>query len=751
MNKRLFIVSNRLPVNISGEAENLKVSKSSGGLVTAVNSYLQGNTHSFSEKYWVGVPGCTPGTWAAAMQQMPDNDFSYVPVVINKDQYKKYYAGFSNSVLWPLFHYFPSFAEYDQESFDQYLLANEQFAEVMLRHLCPHDTVWIHDYHLLPLAAMLRKAMPELTIGFFLHIPFPSFEVFRLLPRQWQETLVSGILGADLVGFHTIDYAAHFLQTVLMTLGFDSDRHIIRYDNRLVKVDVFPISIDYQMFNSSYDKKEVAALRNLLREKLPQQKIIFSVDRLDYTKGIQNRLRAFELFLKNNPQYEGKVMFIMVVLPSRDNIKKYADRKRGIEEMVSQINSRQGNIHWQPVTYKYGFLDFDELLSLYTGCDLALITPLRDGMNLVSKEFVASRKDLKGTLVLSEMAGAARELNDALIINPNDAAEIAVKISEGLEMPEEEQQRRMEKMQTRVHNYDVKVWAEDFLGELENSKQRQGSFRIAFLDDLARRDLVEAYRRSKKRLLLLDYDGTLVPFSSNPEDARPSRELLDLLADLSSVPENNVYLISGRSSDFLEKHFGKLPVNLVAEHGARSRQKGSNWITEVQTHSEWKEQVHQIMQMYVRRCPQSFIEEKTFSLVWHYRNASKEQGHLRAIELKGELQDFIHHHHLQVMSGHKVLEVRNRGIDKGTAIKKLLAKNEYDFVFAAGDDRTDEDMFRLLMKKRNCFSIKVGTQASYARYNLMNPGMVISLLSVLNRISLPVLEQKYYSNNKVLS
>ena len=171
----------------------------------------------------------------------------------------------------------------------------------------------------------------------------------------------------------------------------------------------------------------------------------------------------------------------------------------------------------------------------------------------------------------------------------------------------------------------------------------------------------------------------------------------------------------------------------------------------MQTHSEWKEQVHQIMQMYVRRCPQSFIEEKTFSLVWHYRNASKEQGHLRAIELKGELQDFIHHHHLQVMSGHKVLEVRNRGIDKGTAIKKLLAKNEYDFVFAAGDDRTDEDMFRLLMKKRNCFSIKVGTQASYARYNLMNPGMVISLLSVLNRISLPVLEQKYYSNNKVLS
>jgi trehalose 6-phosphate synthase/phosphatase len=735
--KKLFVVSNRLPFTIKSKDEKVEVSPSSGGLITAVNSFLKNDKNHFSETNWVGVPGCSPSVWSGISRQLPTISYNYIPVMLYKEQYQKYYLGFSNSVLWPLFHYFPSYAEYEEAWFDDYMLANQHFADVLLRKLRPGDTVWIHDYHLLPLAGILRKALPELTIGFFLHIPFPSYELFRLLPRKWQQQLLEGMLGADLIGFHTIDYASHFMQSVQMVLGLDNERHITRYKNRLVKVDVFPISIDYAHFNSAYSREEVVSLREHLHVKLPEVKIIFSVDRLDYTKGVQNRLKSFERFLKDNPEYIGKVIFIMVILPSRDTIEKYIERRRAIEELVSRINSTYGTLQWQPVNYRYNFLEFDQMIALYSGCDLALITPLRDGMNLVAKEFIASRKDGKGVLILSEMAGAARELTDALIINPNDITEIAEKLKEGLEMPVEEQQSRIMKMQQRVENYDVKAWAEDLFGALDGIKRKQENFQIAFLDDLSKRDLLHVYSKTNKRLLLLDYDGTLVPFASTPEKAEPGPDLLQLLEGLSASVDNDVFLISGRSSEWLEKYFGNLPLNLVAEHGAKSKYKNSAWLTEIQTHSEWKEEALNIMEMFVRRCPGSFIEEKDFSIVWHYRNCNREQGRLRAIELKGELQDFLRNNHLQVLPGNKVIEVRNSGIDKGTAIKKILSRKEYDYIFAVGDDRTDEDMFRLLLKKKNCFSIKVGNMASYAKYNLLNQEMVLSLLKLMSHYSLP--------------
>jgi trehalose 6-phosphate synthase/phosphatase len=734
-NARLFIVSNRLPVTVIDEGDGVKVRTSAGGLVTAVNSFLQGEHQEFAETFWVGVPGCHPPVWEQAIRLTPQAPYTYLPVFIYKDQYDKYYNGLSNSLLWPLFHYFPSFAEYNVDHYDHYLLGNEHFCEVLVRHLRPGDVVWIHDYHLLPLAQMLRNRIADLSIGFFLHIPFPSFEIFRLLPRKWQEQLLSGILGADLVGFHTIDYASHFLQSVLMILGLDNDRHILRYNNRLVKVDVFPISIDYRHFNDSYEQPGIVTIRKSLKAKMEGRQIVFSVDRLDYTKGVQNRLKAYELFLKENPSYKGRVVFVMVIVPSRDTIDKYAERKRIIDEMVSRINGETGSIHWQPVIYRYSSLAFDEMVALYTACDLALITPLRDGMNLVAKEFVASRKDQQGVLVISEMAGAARELTDALTINPNDVLEMAQKIKEGLEMSRPEQQYRMENMQRRISNYNVQTWANDFMTELYNVRQKQENFQIFFLDQQTKRGLLDAYRQASRRLLLLDYDGTLVPLVGDPEQAVPGPPLVALLKELGAKQENDVLLISGRSSAWLEKHFGALPISLVAEHGARSRWKKGEWITEVQTHIEWKEQIHQIMEMYVRRCPNSFIEEKDFSIVWHYRNSTIEQGKLRSLELISELNEYIHNRHLHVIQGHKIVEVRNSGVDKGTAIRKVLQRKEYDFIFAVGDDRTDEDMFKMLMDKRNCFSIKVGPDASFAKYNLHTPQMVVSLLEGMRHLS----------------
>lgn len=734
MSKRLFIVANRLPFNIAETEEGLQIMPSSGGLVTAVNSFLQNGSNNFTETYWAGVPGCNAAVWHKVENRVPASNYTYLPVLAPKKQYEHYYNGFSNSVLWPLFHYFPSFAEYDVEAYDDYTKVNEQFAQVLIKHLHPGDTVWIHDYHLLPLAELLRSALPQLTIGFFLHIPFPSFEIFRMLPRKWQQQLLSGILGADLVGFHTIDYAAHFLQCVQMVLGLENERNIIRHDNRLIKVDVFPISIDYETFNKAYQTPEVNALRQSLLQKMSGKQIVFSVDRLDYTKGVRNRLKAYEYFLMKNPEYHNKVVFIIVVVPSRDTIPKYAERKRIIDQLISQINSRVGNIHWQPIIYQYNYLSFNDMLCLYTAANLALITPLRDGMNLVAKEFVASRQDQQGVLVISEMAGAARELTDALTINPNDVMEIAEKIKEGLEMPQEEQKERMANMQRRVASYNVQAWADDFMSSMESIKHRQKSFQETFLDAYAKRSIFDAYRGATKRLLLLDYDGTLVPFARNPEQAVPGGQLLNLLADLSGNAENDVYIISGRNSSFLQKHLGHLPVNLISEHGAKFKLKNDEWRNELPLNNEWKEQVHAIMEMYVRRCPNSFIEEKEFSFVWHYRNANSSQGKLRALELMYELNEYVRNSQLQVLMGNKIVEVRTSGIDKGSAIKKVLARKSYDFVFAAGDDRTDEDMFKFLLDRKNCFTIKVGSQASYARYNLHTPQMVISMLQALSNL-----------------
>lgn len=735
--KRLFIVSNRLPVNIETNHSDFFVKPSAGGLVTAINSFIKGNAtdhRQFSKTFWVGVPGCTAQVWANAESSIPPSEFDYLPVFMNKSTYDGYYNGFSNAVLWPLFHYFPSYAEFDFKDFESYMNANSSFLNVLIKNICPDDVIWIHDYHLLPLAEMIRKEVPGITIGFFLHIPFPSFEIIRLMPKKWQEKIMRGMLGADLIGFHTIDYAAHFLECARLVLGLNNEMNIIRYDDRLIKADIFPISIDYERFNNGYDDPVIRDQRNAIRQKFNGKKIIFSVDRLDYTKGVSNRLKAYEYFLLNNPDYHDKVVFILVVIPSRDTISKYAERKKMIDESTSNINSKIGNVHWQPVIYQYTALSFEEMMALYTGCDVAMITPMRDGMNLVAKEFVASRKDGQGVLILSEMAGAARELTDALIINPNDTKEMAEKIRCAFEISREKQQRRIELMQTRIKQYDVNAWAEDFLTQLKNIKKRQQDFQIKLFDDITKRTMFDDYNKADRRLLLLDYDGTLIPHSSLPDHAIPRSGLLKLLETLSSVPQNEIYIISGRDSRTLEKWFGHLRLNIIAEHGAAIKRINSGWLNHITDNQEWKVSVRRIMEAYIKRCANSMVEEKEFSMVWHYRNANAEQGQLRAFELITELNQFTHNLGLQVIRGNKIVEVRNRGIDKGKAVKNILAQKEYDFILAAGDDITDEDLFRVLVDNHKAYTLKIGSDASFAKYNLHTSQMMISLLETMSLI-----------------
>jgi trehalose 6-phosphate synthase/phosphatase len=421
----------------------------------------------------------------------------------------------------------------------------------------------------------------------------------------------------------------------------------------------------------------------------------------------------------------------MVIVPSRDTIPRYAERKKEIDEFIGDINSSIGNITWKPVIYQYAHIDFPQLIALYTACDMALITPLRDGMNLVAKEFVASRKDLKGVLLLSEMTGAARELSDALLINPNDIDGVARKIKEGLEMNEEEQSRRLSVMQKRLQQYNVNTWAEDFFTQLDSIKTRQKEFEFMFLDRDSKQLLYERYHNAKSRLLLLDYDGTLVPFSPLPQEAQPDASLLSLLNLLCRSEHNSVYIISGRDSITLEQWLGDLPVNLIAEHGAKTKSNNCNWRVDrhIHTDEDWKEIIQPIMENYVKRCANTFIEQKEFSLVWHFTNAEPQQAKVRASELHAELKQVVQNLNVHVVAGNKIIEVLTKGIDKGYVVRKLLKENNFDFILACGDDNTDEDMFKVLANNKNAFTIKIGDEASYAKYNLYTPQMAVSLLA----------------------
>jgi len=722
-------------VNIETKDKSVSVNLSSGGLVSAVSSYLEKkeklDQKEFDGKFWLGVPGCSAASWDKAVNLIPSAGFEYVPVFAKKKSYEAYYNGMSNSVLWALFHYFPSFAEYNNSHYDHYLKVNQDFANTLLPHLQPGDVIWIHDYHLLPLSALIRHAAPEVCIGFFLHIPFPSYEIFRIMPKRWQKELLTGMLGADLVGFHTDDYAEHFLNTAKMVLGLQSNQSYLEWENRKVKTGVFPISIDYDKFHNAFKQREIVELRDLIKSKFDKKKIIFSADRLDYTKGVYNRLRAYELFLKRFPEYHEKVVFIIVIVPSRDAISKYAERKKMIDEYIGNLNSRIGSFHWQPVIYQYSSLNFNELMAMYTSCNLALITPVRDGMNLVAKEFVASRRDKKGVLILSEMTGAAAELIEALSINPTDIDEIAEQIKTGLEMEEKEQAARITAMQSKIKRYDVAEWAGDFLKQLDQVYQMQAK-KVASLPPLLDKpQLGNNFLNAKKRLILLDYDGTLTPLVPLPEMAVPDEKLLQLLATLSRNAKNTIFIISGRDSATLENWLGKLDIGLIAEHGAWIKTVNGSWTANSILKTDWKKPVKQLLEHFTESCWGTFIENKTFSLAWHYRNADIEEANLQMDLLVKKLKVFTETMDIDIIQGNKVIEVKNRGINKGQAVSQLINDTKFDFILACGDDTTDEDMFHSLIAEEYAMTIKVGKVVSRAKYRVVNVKEILQILEGL--------------------
>ena len=730
---RLIIISNRLPFSLDREGEKVSLRQSSGGLVSAIKSYFENSAvprNGITEKMWIGVADFPQEDWDQAVaSHAAQQDFEVVPLFVEKEMYDNFYNGFSNSVLWPLFHYFSSLASYETAYFEAYEQVNQLFADKVLSLLQPGDQVWVHDYQLMLLPHLLRLKRPDATIGFFLHIPFPSYEIFRLLPTEWKKTLLNGVMGADLIGFHTYDYVQHFLQSVKMLLGAESYFHNLQYQDRMVRIDLFPIGIDYAKFNGAANDPEILEMRNKIKSNLEDKKIIFSVDRLDYSKGMMHRLNGFEYFLERYPEWREKMVFILNIVPSRDTIPAYNDRKKMIEEKIGTINGRFSSISWQPVIYRYNHLSFKELIALYLAADAALITPLRDGMNLVAKEYVATCASGRGVLILSELAGAASELSEAILVNPTDTADVASSITRALAMPLYEQRNRISLMQRRLQEYDVVKWVNDFMDQLTLVKQEQQKQMVKLLDDKAISVIRRHYHNAGNRCLLLDYDGTLVPFSRLPSEAAPDNGLKETLLRLSADPKNHVVVISGRDLGSLDRWLGMMPLTLVAEHGASYKMRGGNWQQLASVSDLWKDEIRRIMQLFVLRCAGSFIEEKTNTLAWHYRNTQTGLGFSRSRELLNTLSQLIQNTTLQVIDGNKVVEVRIGGFDKGATALKIINESDPDFILCMGDDTTDEDMFKALAGE--AYTIRVNNGPTSAQYTILSQQQVLPLLNLL--------------------
>lgn len=726
---RLLIVSNRLPVVVKREQGSFQFEKGAGGLVSGLSDFLKtlGHPGSVLKEYiWMGWPGTTiEKSDEESLKTALQETYHASPVFLSQKLMDKVYLGFCNKTIWPLFHYFPNFASFESDFWAEYQRMNELFCEELLKVIRPDDIIWVHDYHLMSLPAMLREKVNN-PIGFFLHIPFPSYEMFRMFPRESRSGILEGLLGSDLIGFHTHDYTQYFLQSVLRILGIENHMGHIELPDRMVKVGTYPMGIEFEKFHGMDVSPHASE-----KPDIGQPKMVLSVDRLDYSKGIVNRLQGFELFLKRHPEWHGKVFINMIVVPSRTGVASYQKIKRNLDELVGNINGNYGHEGWTPVVYQYTSLSHKELIARYRRSDVSLITPLRDGMNLVAKEYVASLQDRRGALVLSEFTGAAKELSEAIIINPNSIDEIAHGIAEALAMPEKEQIRRNRIMQKRLKRYDVTKWAHDFVDTMvEISKATGYTARKKLLREETLQEMISLYRKARKRIIIVNYDGTLVPLSKYPGEARPSETILGLLKQINDEKNTEIVIISSRSKEDLNSWLADIRINLTAEHGTWIRLASEDeWRLFKPLSSAWKQDILPVMEMYSDRLPGSFVEEKDYSISWNYQKADIDQSSLLSKELKDYLMSVTGNIGVQVLHGNRIIEVSNSGINKGELAMHWTNEDDYDFILAIGAGWSDELLFQSLPD--HAWTVKVGINQTIAKYLLRTQQDAISLLGYL--------------------
>jgi len=711
MSKIIFI-SNRLPVTVSKNEEILEYNKSIGGLATGLKSF-----HEQSDSIWAGWTGVSDEEInekeKKSIQKELKDKYQCLPIFLSNKEIEQYYYGFSNNTIWPLFHYFTNKTEYEVDNWEAYQKVNQKFFDAVDPFIGEDDIIWIHDYQLMLLPQMIKEKYPNTKVGFFLHIPFPSFEIFRLL--IWRTEILQGLLGADLIGFHTYDYVSHFLSSVNRLLGLEHNLNKISYEDRIVQVDAFPMGIDYDRFSKAYDDKDFQKEVKGIVDSLNGIKMILSIDRLDYTKGIPERIKSFERFLTKYPEYTEKVRFYLIVAPSRVKIDAYDNLRREITELVSRINGEYGTVSWMPIWFFFQSFTQESLIAFYKHSDVLLVTPLRDGMNLVAKEYIAARTDYEGMLVISETAGAASELGEAVIVNSNDNNAIADGLKTALEMPLDEKVARNKIMHERLKRYNVEFWAKDFIDTLSRTAiDSINNTQISLEKDSSK--IENEYKSAKKRILLLDYDGTLVGFKSLPVLAKPDEALKNLITDLVNDPKNMVVIISGRDKDTLDEWFRNLNVHLIAAHGLWLCHPNQEWTMTVSLDNDWKESVRHILERFTDRMPGSFVEEKNYSLAWHYRQCDPDMLTAKLSEVKETLRSMTQSMSLGLQEGNKILEIKDSRVNKGFGASFILQEQDFDFILALGDDITDEDLFSSLQDNAN--TIKIGPGNTLAKYRL---------------------------------
>lgn len=727
---RVVVVSNRLPVTLKRAGNSWQTRKTAGGLATAMQPVLQqGNG------IWIGWSGETSPTdddKRRAVLEDWSKQNGYFAVDLDHQTAQGFYEGIANQALWPLFHHFPSQVRFNTEDWGAYVRANRIFCDEVLTHLRPNDLVWIHDYHFLLLPQLLREAVPDISIGFFLHVPFPSSSVFRILPKR--EELLRGLLGADYIAFHTHRYLQHFRTSILRLLGLSSQMDRVELGRRTLRLDALPIGIAPEEFNNLLVKNE--GTRNKLAElkrRFSYCKIILGVDRLDYTKGIPERLRAYRKFLRDSPEWRGKVVLIQVAVPSREQVPKYGRLRKEVDELIGQINGDWSTPEWSPITYVRRSLPQSELAALYAAADVALVTPLRDGLNLVAKEYVACKSSGVGVLILSEFAGAAAEMGEALLVNPYDEEGLSNAIRRALSLSESERRDRMMALFRRVHKNNVFAWGNRFIENLSYAVKTRSANVHGKPEALPSSSLVQAFWQARSRLILLDYDGTLAPYAALPQDAVPTASLINLLLRLGEDPQSVTVIVSGRGRADLEGWFGGIDnLWLAAEHGAVLRSPlTQEWDEHAPgTSSLWKRRVYPIFEHFVDRTPGSFIEEKEFSLVWHYRMSDPEFGDWLANDLIANLEHMLADSPVKPIKGQRTVEVKLVWANKSQVCSRFVrGESQPDFILAAGDDATDEDLF--IQLPSDAWTIHVGPNRSRAKYFVDGPEEMIELIAQL--------------------
>ena len=720
--RSLVVVSNRLPFTVDRRPEGVRIRRSPGGLVAALEPAL-----AQRGGVWVGWTGAAreDDDTAAGAPPAATENVQYRAVPLTAHEIALYYAGFANRTIWPLFHYFVGQTQIDSATWRAYERVNERFAQVAADASDDEALVWVHDYQLLRVPHHLRRLAPRRRIAFFLHIPFPAADVLRVLP--WSRDLIQGMLAADLVGVHIPSYADHVLTCAERLLGCEVDRGagLVRFEGREVSVEAHPISIDV----AEVERLAEQAARGSDAPDTPVAEIL-GVDRLDYTKGIHERMLAVERLLERHPGLRRRIAFTQVMVPSRERVAEYGELKREIDETVGRINGRFSERGWSPIRYLVRSLPPAELVALYRQADVALVTPLRDGMNLVAKEYVAAQLDDDGVLVLSEMAGAADELQEALLVNPFDVDEVADALHRALQMPLDERRARMSALRHRVRANDVRVWVERFLDASERAGLRARNT-VASPADALQRMLAPWLARRSTVALFLDYDGTLTPIVPRPEDAQLSEAARQTLDQAARTPNLDIVIVSGRALADLQQRVGVPGLTYVGNHGFEIEGPGISF-----RHDElerWRAALEAAAaELDLLTASGARVERKGASVAFHVRTVP--EGERRRLERQAEA--LLRRRRLRVSLGKGLIEGRPPvPWDKGHAVLHVLVhRHGADWpsrvsALYIGDDRTDEDAFRSLEGIGR--SIRVGPTAggaSYADYRLPDPDAVLVLL-----------------------